>query len=366
LQQAFVLSRVTLGADVAVTSIIVQCIAEVFPNAEITWIAPARVGELYSGVPRLHVLPVAYSRHGGLMERLCNWKELIRVIDNERSRRPPGEYIIVDPDSRLTQLGLLPLTEHESGYFHFESRSYRRPQKESLGELTAQWCREVFGCESAAQPFVRLSADDAAMGARCCARLRRHSPRGVVSFNFGVGENERKRLALEFEIQLVLETLDQGYAVVIDKGIGAERDRAAQIVDRLRTAGRQAFELNSTNAGALKAGGFPAAEALVWEGGAGAFAGLIRSTNLYVGYDSAFQHIAAAQGVPVIDIFAGTDDRRFIERWTPHSQAAVKVAKVQRSDSAPEIVSWFPSLIRECAGESPGIPGTGPFEASKK
>jgi hypothetical protein len=30
----------------------------------------------------------------------------------------------------------------------------------------------------------------------------------------------------------------------------------------------------------------------------------------------------------VIDIFAHTDNTRFIERWTPHSRAAVRALKV--------------------------------------
>lgn len=354
-KQAFVLSRVTMGADVAVTSVIVQCLAAVFPYAQITLIGPARIRELYNNIPRFRTLPLTYDRHGSLMDRLRNWVHLVRSIDTERHGASPSEYIIVDPDSRLTQLGLLPLTEDEDRCFFFESRSYRKPQKKHLGELTAEWCREVFQHEPGAYPFVRLSVEDAEQGRRYCAWLRSHGPRGVVAFNFGVGENDRKQLPLEFEIQLTQGTLALGYAVVIDKGEGAERDRATQVVDRLRAAGKKAFELSASNGDSLTIADLPAGtEALTWQGSAGAFAGLIASADLYVGYDSAFQHIAAALGVPVIDIFARADDDRFIDRWTPHSQSPVKVVKLTPStsscadaiDAVSDIVSWFAPLMK--------------------
>lgn len=354
-KQAFVVSRVTLGADVAVTSVIVQCLAAVLPNAQITLIGPARIGELYNNIPRFRTLPLTYDRYGSLMDRLRNWIQLVRGIDAERHGCSPSEYIIVDPDSRLTQLGLLPLTQDEDRYFLFESRSYRKPQKERLGELTAEWCREVFQHEPGAYPFVRLSVEDAERGRRYCGWLRSHSPRGVVSFNFGVGENERKQLPLEFEIQLALQTLARGYAVVIDKGVGAEQDRATQVVDHLRAAGKKTFQLTASNADSLTVADLLAdTKALTWQGSAGAFAGLIASADLYVGYDSAFQHIAAALGVPVIDIFTRADDDRFIDRWTPHSQSPVKVVKLTPStpsyadaiDTVSDIVSWFAPLMK--------------------
>jgi ADP-heptose:LPS heptosyltransferase len=75
-------------------------------------------------------------------------------------------------------------------------------------------------------------------------------------------------------------------------------------------------------------------DAIAWEGDAAGFAGLIASTDLYIGYDSAFQHIAAALGVPVIDIFAHTENNRFIERWTPHSRAPVRALKVAAGGQA--------------------------------
>jgi ADP-heptose:LPS heptosyltransferase len=38
---------------------------------------------------------------------------------------------------------------------------------------------------------------------------------------------------------------------------------------------------------------------------------------LYVGYDSAGQHVASACGVPLISIFRGSVSERFFSRWQP-------------------------------------------------
>ena len=51
-----------------------------------------------------------------------------------------------------------------------------------------------------------------------------------------------------------------------------------------------------------------------WEGSYAGFASIISQSDLYVGYDSAGQHAAAAAGVPVVTIFAGAPSERFRNR----------------------------------------------------
>jgi len=43
---------------------------------------------------------------------------------------------------------------------------------------------------------------------------------------------------------------------------------------------------------------------------------------LYVGYDSAGQHVAAAAGIPLISIFAGFPAPRMFDRWRPTTSTA--------------------------------------------
>jgi hypothetical protein len=334
-QKVFVVSRVTLGADVAVSSVMIQAAGTAFPNALVTFIAPEGTTALFSDTPRFRTLPITYPRHGSLLDRFESWVELVRVMDQERAGLAAGECIVVDPDSRLTQLGLLPLTDRESEYFFFDSRSYRKPGVERLGQLAAEWCQEVFGQENDDYPFVRLAADKSSLGKACGAALRTRGRQGVVSFNFGFGANDAKQLGSEFEVQAILQALDRGCSVALDKGIGQERDRANLVIARLKASGRKVAELRAARMNSADFPDLPLdVDAIAWEGDAAGFAGIIASTDLYVGYDSAFQHIAAALGVPVIDIFAHTHNPRFIERWTPHSRTAVRALKVAAGDQA--------------------------------
>jgi ADP-heptose:LPS heptosyltransferase len=64
---------------------------------------------------------------------------------------------------------------------------------------------------------------------------------------------------------------------------------------------------------------------LTWQGGIGRFAALIAESTAYIGYDSAGQHIAAALGVPTIDIFTGFTSPHMPERWSPHGPGSVHV-----------------------------------------
>jgi ADP-heptose:LPS heptosyltransferase len=357
-RKILVLSRVTLGADVAVTSVVAGCLLQAFPNAEILLAGPASLRQIYENGARLRTVRVDYRKGASLMDRLRSWIDLVRVIDGECNGLARGEYLIVDPDSRLTQLGLLPVTEDDSHYFFFESRSYQRAGSSHLSKLAAQWCREKFACESGGMPFVRLSAEDREFGSQCCRGLRTPNGAGVVAVNFGAGENERKRLSLEFEAQLVLEMLGQGRVVILDKGIGDEVARADRIVNSARTAGKHVLELHDAQR-ALSASGSSFAELVTWQGGVGGFAGLIASSDLYAGYDSAFQHIAAALSVPVIDIFVQPQPGIFIDRWTPCSEAPVTVIQpgstaTASSRKSTSIVSETVSLIASLTAANAG------------
>src|SRR5580698_8207482 len=80
-----------------------------------------------------------YGRTGSLADRLAAWPKL-------------GNGIVIDPDSRLTQLGLLPVCPDENYYF-FESRSYGGDSDASLPDLTRRWVAETFDIDDA-RPFI--------------------------------------------------------------------------------------------------------------------------------------------------------------------------------------------------------------------
>ena len=98
--RVFVLSRVTLGADVAVTSVALAAMKERFPQAEICLVGPAKNAELFAADARITSIPVSYSRSGLLRDRLLAVIELHSVVDE------PGA-LVIDPDSRLRRLQIL-------------------------------------------------------------------------------------------------------------------------------------------------------------------------------------------------------------------------------------------------------------------
>ncbi len=266
----YVLSRITLGADVAVTSVLLDAAKRRYPRAEIVFVGPRKNYELFVRDRRIVHAEVSY-RRGSLRERLASWEDLKKVLS-------ASECAVIDPDSRLTQLGLLPVCS-EDHYHLFESRSYGAGSGSSLPELAAGWAQETLGV-GGAKPYVAPEP----VGAR--------SP--YIAVSLGVGENPAKRLPDPFEEELLGLLSGQGVTLYVDKGAGGE-------------------EAERVTRAAEKSG----ARVLFWEGSFAGFAAVIARAKLYVGYDSAGQHVAAAAGVPLISIFAGFPVPRMFERWRP-------------------------------------------------
>jgi ADP-heptose:LPS heptosyltransferase len=285
-RRVFVLSRVTLGADVAVTSVMLDAAKKRFPHAEIVFVGPRKNYDLFAADGRVHHAPVAY-RRGNLRERLAAWEEL-----RETLRSP--ESAVIDPDSRLTQLGLLPVCA-EDHYHLFESRAYGGDGERSLPELASAWAAETLGV-TGARPYVAVGPKTA------------HTP--YIAVSLGVGENASKRLPDPFEEELLRMLAERGLPLCIDKGAGGEEaERVTLAVER------------------------SGARATFWDGSFAGFASIIAGASLYVGYDSAGQHVAAAAGVPLISVFAGFPVARMFDRWRP----AGDVVRVDRVD-VPEVL----------------------------
>jgi ADP-heptose:LPS heptosyltransferase len=279
----FVLSRVTLGADVAVTSVILDAAKRRFPKAAIYLAGPHKNWELFAADPRILHLPVNY-RRGTLRERLAAAPELREALAQPDS-------IAIDPDSRLTQLGLLPVCPEERYYF-FESRAYGGDGDDPLPVLTQRWAEQTFGIPDA-RPFVAVGQ---ASGL---------SPSGIA-ISLGVGENPAKRIADPFEADLLALLAQSGLPLTIDQGAGGEE--AARVERAVAASGARVER---------------------WSGSFAGFASIIARSRLYVGYDSAGQHVAAACGVPLIAVFAGFSCARMFARWRP----AGRVIRVE--DPAP-------------------------------
>ena len=337
IKKIFVLSRVTVGAEVAITSIILAKLKQTFPQAELVLLADPRMRQLFGGDSRVRIRETQYERSGDLIERLNSWIEVVDTIDDEIRGLESSEFLVVDPDSRLTQLGILPVVEDDSRYLFFESRGYRKPGIGSIGQLTVNWLNNRFGGDDELYPYVSLPATDNAFGRQLSQKLRSGSSPYLVSISFGVGGNLRKRVPDPFEEKLILSLIDDGCVVLLDKGVGEEeRLRANQLIAGLCEKGKLVTEVDEASAPYILQSETISCHIATWEGGIGPFASLIAESDEYIGYDSAGQHIAAALAVPTIDLFADRSYPLFSERWKPYGKGPVKVVKLNDSKNAPE------------------------------
>ncbi|MCI0390357.1 MAG: hypothetical protein MOB07_16525 [Acidobacteria bacterium] len=331
-RSVLLLSRVTIGADVAVTSVIIAKLREVLPDAEFVLLGSRKLRDLYGGDSRLRIREIAYERGGNVLSRLTSWLDVVEAVDNEKRELKPEEFLLIDPDSRLTQLGLLPLLKDERGYFFFESRSYRRPGASRLGELASHWVSEVFGVKSPAFPYVALPPEHQIFGQSIAEKLRRAGASHLVTVSLGVGGNPSKRISDSFEEKLIHHLLNDS-TLILDKGASdEEREQINRITAKLRAQGKTIVEINEQNAAEWLKQETICADVLTWDGGIGAFAALTAASEEYIGYDSAGQHIAAALGVPALTIFVNSNSKAFAERWQPYGAGIIEVLNLGAED----------------------------------
>jgi ADP-heptose:LPS heptosyltransferase len=343
------LSRVTIGADVAVTSVIIARLREIIPDAEFVLLGSRKLRELFGGDPLLRIREIAYERGGGVLSRLTAWLDIVEIIEDECRGHQPHEIWLIDPDSRLTQLGLLPLLRDETNYFFFESRSHQRPGAGHLGELASDWVNQVFNTTGRAFPYLALPTEHRAFGQALGAKLRRSGASRLISMSLGVGGNPNKRISDSFEEDLVLNLVQES-TLILDKGTSREEmEQIDRITTILRSRGKTVVEVDQHNAPELLKREGIRADVLTWQGGIGAFAGLIAAGDEYIGYDSAGQHIAAALGVPTLTIFVNANSPTFAERWRPSGSGRIEVLNIDaahRPQDENQILSRLLSLHR--------------------
>ncbi len=224
----YVLSRVTLGADIKITSVIFDAMKRRFPEAQIVFVANRKSAELFAADSRISICEADYPRSGGVSVRLAFANEL-------RCRLEGPNRIVIDPDSRMTQLGLVPVCEPER-YFHFPSRTAN--SSANLTCLTNDWLVETFG--QAGEAYIAPEP----------VKLEGASPRAALSL--GVGGNENKRIAGDFETPLVRLLAEKFRSVWIDRGRRRRRGPPRQRRCRSIRCFRPAFASGKVRSQALR------------------------------------------------------------------------------------------------------------------
>jgi len=311
----------------------------------------AKLSEVFGAETLLRIRNLKYERGGSVVSRLSSWVALCDAIADETRGLAPTAYAIVDPDSRLTQLGLLPVTNSDAGYLHFESRSYGPRSGLSLALLASDWFRELFENPNSSEPqvfpWIAPSQESLDVGKAIRVRLSSRQVEKVSVISLGVGGNEDKRVSQEFEAMLV-DLVASGSKVVIDEGGDESEGRIVDAhIQTLEASGKVVFRMAEGD----PIDGIPeSVDVLTWRGGIGSLAGLIASSDLYVGYDSAGQHLAAALSVPLLTVFVNNSTPRFTQRWKPEGPGPIEILLANRPQhgtvNAPALIEQAVTLLR--------------------
>ncbi|MFW8601715.1 glycosyltransferase family 9 protein [Desulfobacterota bacterium M19] len=316
-RKVIVLSRVTTGADIAITSVIVHRLRRSLPLAEIVLIGPRHLPSLFPELDNCRTIPFVYKNSGRLFEKMTSWPPLLKIVTMETENDPEDTVLLFDPDSRLTQLGLLPLLDDHSTCY-FPSRSWQPGPGESgcLSSLTNQWLNRLLDEKEEIPPYLVLHNEGHGYNT-FCQGLKARGCRFIMVMNLGVGNNPCKKISRQFENQLIMKLVrEPGTILILDRGHG--RKESGQ-TDAILTMARR----NGIKTDSLAAAEIPAAAPsfnsgiLAFDGSIDALGKIICAADCFVGYDSCGQHLAAATGTPAVIIFAGAPSSRFIERWAP-------------------------------------------------
>ena len=299
-----VLSRVTIGADLLLTTVVLQRLRRAYPQAEVVVLGDAKLAALVGGFPGVRVRALAYGRRGPLRERLGAWLTLADAVAEEQAD------LVIAPDSRLDQLGILPVTAAEK-YVLWENVlpvGQALPLCRSLDAFLARWL---------GQPSLPTVEPRTLLDAATVAERERYQlligPRPLAAVKLDHGGNPAKALPRAAEVTLLRTLRERGWRILIDRGFGPAETANNDAL--LAAAGLTAVDLRNRDV--------RDADVLRFEGSIGGWAAACACAQLAISYDSVGHHLAAGLGVPVITAFTGHADARFATAWTPHGPGQV-------------------------------------------
>lgn len=329
IRKILILSRVTVGADVAITSILIHRLRRSFPAAELIVFGPQHLAELFAGLPDVHWTKVHYQRDGGLVGRLVYFTSLYHLLEKERQGLAAGRTLLVDPDSRLSQLGLLPFID-DHWYCYFPSREFAQDSSHRLSRLANDWLNHLLNEKCQLPPSIAIRPVHQQAVRAFLAGFPDDTAKIVI--NLGVGNDAGKRLPDPFEEELLSLLLRQDKTLVIlDSGCHPEeRERATKLMVAMENRGLATARLSEK---ALTRSHPVFTKGLICvQGGIGMLSALIDQADIFFGYDSCCQHLATARQKRTVICFAGALNDRFFCRWQPLDNAG-RTTTVRMTDT---------------------------------
>jgi len=346
-KKIFILSRVTIGADIAITSIIIRRLMEICPDATFVIIGNEKLSELFGANSRIKVINLVYSKKEMLFDKLMKWVHVVEIIEKESSGYNKGDIVLIDPDSRLSQLGILPCIE-EKYYYYWNSRLVAPSSGNvSFSVDTNRWLNSMITDDAILEPKLWLKPQYKTEAHQFVKYIRQSGAAKVIVVNFGVGGDTDKRVSLFFEQKILSHILSiDNVALLLDKGISREEEtRADRLVKQLGGT-----EVSLSNEASLL-GQCAGAGLYTMKTSIGQISGLIEAADGYIGYDSACQHIAAAVNTNCITIFVTKKSVRFVNRWSCYGKKFrytlyVDSTKTDNKDYTDDTLYRFANLLR--------------------
>ncbi len=334
-----VLSRVTIGADLLLTTVALQRLHAAYPTANLVVLGDGKLQALVGGLPNVRVRPLSYGRRGPLRERLASW---LGVVDAVAEEQPD---LVVAPDSRLDQLGILPVLADPARYVLWEN-IIPDGERQSLARSLDRFLAGVLGqpAHPPVEPRTVLDAPTRTVQTRLAAAF---GPRPVAAVKLDHGGNPAKGLPRAAEVVLLCRLRALGWRVLLDRGFGPAELANSDAL--LAEAGWTATDLDDSpqqlglEVANLAPGSLADADVIRFHGSIGGWAAACACCRIAVSYDSVGHHLAAGLGVPVITAFTGHVDPRFPVAWKPYGPGAVTLIEIPTATKeAP--AAWEPLL----------------------
>ncbi len=326
-QRIVVLSRVTIGADILLSSVVLQRLHQRYPQAELILLGDGKLQGLFGGLPQVRVRAISYARRGPLRERLASWLTVVAAVAEERAD------LVIAPDSRLDQLGLLPVGD-AARYVLWENLQPEGAAPVSLALLLDQWLARTLAVPASPVIAPRVALDGAATALH--QRLRSaFGPAPIAAVKLDHGGNPAKALPKAAEVAILRRLRELGWRILLDRGFGA--DELANSDALLMELGWTAADLDDSGKGLGRAvgdltpGALADAPLLRFHGSIAGWAAALACCSHALSYDSVGHHLAGALGVPVTVAFTGHLDPAFPIAWQPRGRAAVRVVEIATS-----------------------------------